>query len=166
QSLPPLTLETLPKENVYQILSALSLSDRKRVRQCSKSMKDAIEASDLVVDIFAIEFDFPSMAWIEEDDEEGYLCIEFDGLGGKDELFIEDYTNEDEIEKLMDTLKMYFRRVKCNIVRIGGNKPKIDLELVEKILEFVDFCSLDLTFSHLHQKKVFEFALSSGRPIE
>ncbi|GMT20454.1 hypothetical protein PFISCL1PPCAC_11751, partial [Pristionchus fissidentatus] len=43
---------------------------------------------------------------------------------------------------------------------------EIDFEHVEKILEFVDFNSLDLRFFNRHQESVFEFALSSGRPID
>ncbi|GMT20452.1 hypothetical protein PFISCL1PPCAC_11750, partial [Pristionchus fissidentatus] len=59
-----------------------------------------------------------------------------------------------------------FRRVKCNILKIGGNVPEIDFEQVEKILEFVDFDSLHLRFFESHQWSVFEFAQSSGRPIK
>ncbi|GMT20460.1 hypothetical protein PFISCL1PPCAC_11757, partial [Pristionchus fissidentatus] len=149
------------KENVCQILSTLSLSDRKRVRQCSKLMKDAIKASDIVVNTFAIEFDLPGFPHGPNDP---ILEIELHGLGWKDKLSI-NYEKEDEMEKLMDTLKMNFRRVKCNILKIGGNVPEIDFEQVEKILEFVDFDSLHLRFFESHQWSVFEFALSSGRPI-
>ncbi|GMT20317.1 hypothetical protein PFISCL1PPCAC_11614, partial [Pristionchus fissidentatus] len=150
------------KENVHRILSWLSLSDRKRVRQCSKLMKDAIEASDLVVNIFDIRFDLPGF---REGPKVPDLRIALHGLGWKGELSI-NYANEDEIKKLMITLKMNFRRVKCDMLKIGGSRREIDFELFEKILEFVDFNSLDLRFFRLPHANVLEFALSSGRPID
>ncbi|GMT26660.1 hypothetical protein PFISCL1PPCAC_17957, partial [Pristionchus fissidentatus] len=51
-----LTLEALPKENIYRILSNLGLQDRKRVRECSKTMKEAIQQSDLFIDRIELRF--------------------------------------------------------------------------------------------------------------
>ncbi|GMT33805.1 hypothetical protein PFISCL1PPCAC_25102, partial [Pristionchus fissidentatus] len=60
-----LLLESLPPENLFQILSKLSLNDRNAVRQCSKSMKEAVGKSDLVVPYLHLVFDKNAVVRLE-----------------------------------------------------------------------------------------------------
>ncbi|GMT24583.1 hypothetical protein PFISCL1PPCAC_15880, partial [Pristionchus fissidentatus] len=46
------------------------------------------------------------------------------------------------------------------------DKREIDRKLIEKFLECVDFCSLDLRFFDVNQQSIFDLAVSSGRPID
>ncbi|GMT31874.1 hypothetical protein PFISCL1PPCAC_23171, partial [Pristionchus fissidentatus] len=54
--LPYITLESLPKENLYQILSTLPMRNRRILRECNKSMKEAVEQSDLIASCVDLEF--------------------------------------------------------------------------------------------------------------
>ncbi|GMT31871.1 hypothetical protein PFISCL1PPCAC_23168, partial [Pristionchus fissidentatus] len=54
--LPYLNLETLPKENLYQILSTLPMRNRRVLRQGSKTMKAALEQIDLNASRIDLDF--------------------------------------------------------------------------------------------------------------
>ncbi|GMT31556.1 hypothetical protein PFISCL1PPCAC_22853, partial [Pristionchus fissidentatus] len=51
-----LTLEALPTESVRRILNNLRLNDRKTVRACSKTLREAVQQSDLPVERIELRF--------------------------------------------------------------------------------------------------------------
>ncbi|GMT22301.1 hypothetical protein PFISCL1PPCAC_13598, partial [Pristionchus fissidentatus] len=164
-----LTLESLPKENVYRILSTLSTKDRNTVRQCSKVMKEAVEESDLFVNLVTLEFDLDIKTWddLEQDppDNPPKLSIKLESDGWTSWHSI-NYTEEDEVQNYIDTMKTQFRSLRCNMLSIGTGEYNIDRTEVEEFIERIDFCSLEIRFFDCNQQSIFDFALSSGRPIE
>ncbi|GMT33771.1 hypothetical protein PFISCL1PPCAC_25068, partial [Pristionchus fissidentatus] len=141
QSSPFLTLETLPRENLYRILSFLTIRDRMIIRECSKSMKSSIEESDIIASNVILDFDahYRLDVIVNCDEDSSQLRAL--------------YNKTDSIESLVDSLKRSFRRVKFTTLRISSKIHPIDEEMLAKITDSFAFDLLDLQFISFLQQR-------------
>ncbi|GMT26765.1 hypothetical protein PFISCL1PPCAC_18062, partial [Pristionchus fissidentatus] len=150
---PLLTLESLPKENLYQILSKLGLKDRKPVRQCNKRMKDAIEQSDLSVCSIELMFNKTSRNFLE------VKVHLFDG---------DDNLSTERIKKWLSELGQspFFRRLKADELSIACVTENVGEKEAQKVTALIDFESISLRFMSRMQPGVLNYARLSGKTIE
>ncbi|GMT26454.1 hypothetical protein PFISCL1PPCAC_17751, partial [Pristionchus fissidentatus] len=147
---PQLTLKSLPKENVYRILSNLGVRDRKRVRRCSKNMREAVQQSDLSVDLVMIIFN------------EGRSIFVKVVRGG--------FSSGDAVLKLIDAesfqiwlntmkLKYFFRRLKCDrlLIQTEGMSTLVVEPMLIQMTEQLDFKELHLQFFSRLQPSIINF---------
>ncbi|GMT12126.1 hypothetical protein PFISCL1PPCAC_3423, partial [Pristionchus fissidentatus] len=157
---PHVTLETLPKENVSQILSNLGRKDRKRVRRCSKSLREAVQQSDLSVELITIGFD------------EGHSI--FVGVKGYYTHFGRTQLKRNDAQSFqnwLNAMKMryFFRRLKCDGLCIqteGMTTLVVDEPLFKLMTEQFDFKELHLVFDSRLQPSVISFAQRLKKPIQ
>ncbi|GMT12929.1 hypothetical protein PFISCL1PPCAC_4227, partial [Pristionchus fissidentatus] len=111
---PPLTLESLPNEIIFRIVSSLSIGSRMIVRQCSKTMRDAIEKSDI----------FPSHVRLligqdlNEHTDTSNLLVDVLFTSDSDSelrqvsiLEVDNYYDDASLKRFLAVLKHSFRRV-------------------------------------------------------
>ncbi|GMT26685.1 hypothetical protein PFISCL1PPCAC_17982, partial [Pristionchus fissidentatus] len=154
---PHLTLEALPKENIYRILSLLDLPDRKRVRQCSKIMRDAVQQSDFNVAVIGLEI----------------YGVRGSVMASKScNLFKEQTSYDNHIESFRNWLRTlrlscFFRRLKCDTLDIhtNGISTEVDESMLEQVTEQFDFAELDFHFYSRIQPNIINFARRSKKPI-
>ncbi|GMT26671.1 hypothetical protein PFISCL1PPCAC_17968, partial [Pristionchus fissidentatus] len=148
-----MTLESLPKENLYQILSKLGLRDRKPVRQCSKRMKDAIEQSDLSVGRIELIFNKTNR---------NFFDVKLDLFDGDDNLSTE------KIKKWLSELGQspFFRRLKADELSITCHKENVSEKVAQNVTALIDFESISVRFMGRMQPGVLNFARLSGKKFE
>ncbi|GMT26666.1 hypothetical protein PFISCL1PPCAC_17963, partial [Pristionchus fissidentatus] len=156
---PHLTLEALPKENVYRILSLLDLPDRKRIRECCKTLRDAVQQSDLTVTQIILTFSQVDGNFVNVKNYNDFLGImEFEGN------YAESFPNWLKSEMKQG---LFFRRLKCDILDIhtGGISTEVDESMLEQVTEQFHFAELAFLFFSRIQPNIINFARRSKKPI-
>ncbi|GMT33773.1 hypothetical protein PFISCL1PPCAC_25070, partial [Pristionchus fissidentatus] len=155
----PLRLDSIPQENLFHILSFLSLSDRWKIRGCSKLMKESIEKSDHYADDIAL--------WIYKPNSEVKSVLHFKVYDHGNPLKIKlNYDDEESLQNAQITLKRSFRRVKCISLIIHCRGRVINDEVITKLTELLDCQSIDIQFDFQYQQSVINFATRSGFRID
>ncbi|GMT31872.1 hypothetical protein PFISCL1PPCAC_23169, partial [Pristionchus fissidentatus] len=135
-----LTLETLPKENLFQILSTLPMRNRRIMRACSKTMKESLEQIYLIALCVDLEF---------YGDETLTMTVH-----GSDDVFklrawFED--DENSVANLIRVMKHNFRRLRVKMLRINYVDHTM-ADFCAKLTEQFQFELLDLRFqTYFHQ---------------
>ncbi|GMT33770.1 hypothetical protein PFISCL1PPCAC_25067, partial [Pristionchus fissidentatus] len=161
QNLPFLSLESLPKESIYQILSHLKMKYRMRVRKCSTTMKEAIENSDLYADQVTISFEW---------NQRVHWTL-FESVHKQYKLHAH-HNDMHSLQNLLDNLSKSFRRVRMDKLKIYcngmtlGHQHRIEQSTVDSLTAQFDFAGIHLKFDGIFQQTVMSFAIRSGRPIQ
>ncbi|GMT33846.1 hypothetical protein PFISCL1PPCAC_25143, partial [Pristionchus fissidentatus] len=134
----PFTLETLPIENLYRILSHIDLKDRVRVRECNTTMREAIEQSDFIATKLVIYFDGETMA-----------CPRL-YFGDKSECIT---SKINELRDLYSRQSRMFRVARIGELEIKFDTCVIDETVLEQVIGQVQFQSLIV---HLHKIKIMQ----------
>ncbi|GMT12318.1 hypothetical protein PFISCL1PPCAC_3615 [Pristionchus fissidentatus] len=157
---PSLTLEKLPKENVHKIFSNLGLQDRKTVRKCSQTLKEAVQGSDLYVDGISLEFDEKC-----SNDLELVVCPLSGGKG------LRTTVNSNYSELIKRWLKelserLFFRRLIAGQLMIQCNAELVQESILGHVAAHFDYQELSLVFNSRNQQSVLHFALQSKKHID
>ncbi|GMT33847.1 hypothetical protein PFISCL1PPCAC_25144, partial [Pristionchus fissidentatus] len=131
-----LTLESLPNENLFRILSHINPIDRVRVRKCSQRMKSAIEQCDLITNEIAIHFH-----------SDGDLVIFFGEYNGCLRMKA-DYTESHSLKELTQRQSGLFRRARTDELAINFHDHIVDDEILEQAIRPINFISLKI---HCHK---------------
>ncbi|GMT11396.1 hypothetical protein PFISCL1PPCAC_2693, partial [Pristionchus fissidentatus] len=151
----PLRLDSIPQENLFHILSFLSLSDRWKIRGCCKFMKESIERSDHYADDIAL--------WFYKPNSNAKSVLEFEIYDhGTPLKILLDYDDQEALQNLQITLKRSFRRVKFGSLHIVCHAPVINDEVFTELTVFMDCQSLDIRFDFYYQPGVISSAIRSG----
>ncbi|GMT33848.1 hypothetical protein PFISCL1PPCAC_25145, partial [Pristionchus fissidentatus] len=129
----PLTLETLPRENLYRILSHIDLKDRVRVRECSQNMKSAIEQSDFITTKLAIYFERDAMR-----------CPRL-YFGDKQECIT---AKINELRDLQNRQSQMFRIAQINELTMHFDEAVINEKVLEQVIGPFQFLTLNV---HVHK---------------
>ncbi|GMT12931.1 hypothetical protein PFISCL1PPCAC_4228, partial [Pristionchus fissidentatus] len=143
---PPLTLESLPIENILRIVSSLDLPERATVRQCSKTMKRIIESSDFVAYRIDIKFKPGRIKYCIC----SRSCIQ---LSCSTE-YVRSYESDvDALQRILGLFERSFRRAHFHVFRVITQRSVEDAKLN-------DFVSL-FNFHTLNLQMDFSFEQSA-----
>ncbi|GMT21883.1 hypothetical protein PFISCL1PPCAC_13180, partial [Pristionchus fissidentatus] len=154
----PLSLESLPKEHLYRILSSLNLGERQNIRESSKSMKESIEQSDIFPPEIQIFFDKNCIGKF-------YIRLEMCYTDSTFKLEA-DYTEADSMKEFIDELKRSFRTARTVKLAILTNEHPVEEEVLDKVTAQFDFTQIQLYFNALFQQGAMRFARRSERQID
>ncbi|GMT26663.1 hypothetical protein PFISCL1PPCAC_17960, partial [Pristionchus fissidentatus] len=137
--------------------------DRKRVRECSKTMREAVQQSDLSIALVVLRFRFQSF--------EKEQSLRFEVAGHKNEFFEEtEGNNAGSFENWLNTLRLswFFRHLKSDgfLIETQGTLCVIDESELDQIAAQFDFAELNLRFFSRLQPSVIRFARRSKKPID
>ncbi|GMT20012.1 hypothetical protein PFISCL1PPCAC_11309, partial [Pristionchus fissidentatus] len=140
-----LTLEILPTEHLYYILSHLDFQDRKTVRECSQALKEAVQQSTLNVHEISLKFD---------EARENELSMTIFRSTCYDSFTTSVIRNHSElIRRWLSELseRLFFRRLKADHLCIECHAERVSESIVKNVTDQFDFRSLHLTFNSLNQ---------------
>ncbi|GMT26664.1 hypothetical protein PFISCL1PPCAC_17961, partial [Pristionchus fissidentatus] len=153
-------LETLPSEITHSILSYLDLHDRKIVRQCSKTLEEAVQQSDLTV--YRIDLIFDEM--YENSLEVSILLSK----GDDEEAISININNHESIKSWLAELsqRWFFRRLSTRLLAIICNDEPVYESIVQNVANQFDFRGFYLEFCSRNQQSVLNFALRTKKEID
>ncbi|GMT25238.1 hypothetical protein PFISCL1PPCAC_29138, partial [Pristionchus fissidentatus] len=150
-----LTLESLPMENTFQIFSYLGIKDRKKIRLCSKTMRDVSGECDL----FATEVVF-KFGQDRDDNREVLFMMKHEDKRFPELLCaIKDNT-------FIDGLKRICSSIRVDRLHIRTEGQPVDDEILEKIATQFDFWKLHLEFTSRVELSVLRFAREHERRVD
>ncbi|GMT26672.1 hypothetical protein PFISCL1PPCAC_17969 [Pristionchus fissidentatus] len=157
---PILTLETLPRENIYQILLNLDLKDRRRLRACSNTLKEAISRSDIRAFDVHLIFD---------EKIKGNLQVKVRPYGVNRGFTWKVHGDQLEIfSTLLAYLRerLFFRRIKADRLHIECHSEAVDQSLLNEMTALIDFQSISLLFTSRDQPSVMSFVKRSKKHVD
>ncbi|GMT11819.1 hypothetical protein PFISCL1PPCAC_3116, partial [Pristionchus fissidentatus] len=155
----PLTLEALPKENVYRILSNLHLHDRQTVSKCSKTMREAVQQSDLRVERIELRFG-------EEQTDTVQLAVHFCC-----NLRLRKTVNENHGEMLENWLienskTLFFRRIITDELHIECHAELVEESILQEVTAHFYFRIFVIMLHKRAQPSLMNFLNQSKKKID
>ncbi|GMT11820.1 hypothetical protein PFISCL1PPCAC_3117 [Pristionchus fissidentatus] len=155
----PLTLEALPKENVYRILSNLHFNDRQTVSKCSKSMREVVQRSYLWVERIELRFG-------EEQLDTVQLAVHFSC-----DLSLNRTVNQKHAETMENWLSeksktLCFRRILADKLHIQCHAGLVEESILHEVTALFDIRICLIKLHKRAQPSLMNFLHQSKRSID
>ncbi|GMT33802.1 hypothetical protein PFISCL1PPCAC_25099, partial [Pristionchus fissidentatus] len=177
---PSMTLETLPKENHYRILSYLGMKDRLNVRGSSKTMRKSIKESDLFVSDACLSIHTGGITltighipylvrnmrddWTKQRIASDGDCKVSSSASVRLRSNFNIYSNR-SVRCLINFITSLFRRLCVNTLTINSHADIINSKLLQQLTAQFDFESLNLRSCYKIPLCVKNFAILSKKSI-
>ncbi|GMT17719.1 hypothetical protein PFISCL1PPCAC_9016, partial [Pristionchus fissidentatus] len=157
---PSPTLEMLPKENLFKIISFLTLRDRKTLHECSETLKEAVQQSDLYVKYVYLNFEK-----FQSHDLQIAVGVSPDDIP---ESINVDRNDSESIRRWLSNLRkrLFFRRLIADRLQIACGSELVEASILEHIAAQFDYRSFQFQFYSRNQQGVLNFALRSKKRID
>ncbi|GMT26647.1 hypothetical protein PFISCL1PPCAC_17944, partial [Pristionchus fissidentatus] len=143
EGIPRTSLECLPKKVLYRIFSSLSIEDRHALCQCSATMKDAIEHSDVVASEAALWFDW-----------HGTNIVRLSVAGSYIEA---SYNDPESIQVFMKDQNRFFHKIRADVLEIRCASEDFSYAILSLLADRIDFRSIDIQLYGRVQKSLIRF---------